>query len=125
MRHPLLSYVTQEAVQFLLQLLLQEVPVCPVRHDRQQGRMPVLQQPEDQRRQAQVPLSENLLAAMHTCTIQCTIASIFAIILVVPNKSFRCIEVSDSSIRLTLSSKPEQKIGKDVLCELSILDGTI
>jgi hypothetical protein len=65
MRHPLLSYITQEAMHFLLQLLLPEVPVCSVRHVRQQGRMPVLQQHEDQGRQVQVPLSQDLLADHH------------------------------------------------------------
>ncbi|OEL29802.1 hypothetical protein BAE44_0009179, partial [Dichanthelium oligosanthes] len=52
----LLGYITQEAMPFLLQLLLPEVPLCSIWHLRQQGRVPMLQQHEDQGRQPQVSL---------------------------------------------------------------------
>jgi hypothetical protein len=44
---PVLGYSIQEAMPFLLQLLLPEVPVCPIWYIRQQGRVPVLRQPQD------------------------------------------------------------------------------
>jgi hypothetical protein len=56
MRVPLLGDITQEAVPFLLQLLLPEVPVCSIWNGRQQGGVPVLQQHEDQRGRPKVPL---------------------------------------------------------------------
>jgi hypothetical protein len=52
----LLGYITQEAMPFLLQLLLPEVPMCSIWHVRQQGRVSMLQQQEEQGWRSQVPL---------------------------------------------------------------------
>jgi hypothetical protein len=51
-----LQHAVQEAVPLLLQQVLQHVPVRAVGLLRQQGRVPLLQQLEDQARGAKVPV---------------------------------------------------------------------
>ncbi|KAG8088055.1 hypothetical protein GUJ93_ZPchr0010g8413 [Zizania palustris] len=63
MQLPLLGDEAPGAMPDVLQPVLPAVPVCSIRHVRQQGGMPMLQQPQEQERHFQVPLKMKMMAS--------------------------------------------------------------